>query len=91
VVRDLLEGYPDLFAAAEIDPHDLLSKAEHSVGYFYFCQGRLVEAREHFIMSLRKHFHPRSLLYLVACLFGHGIVAWLRTLKQCLSAENRMT
>lgn len=85
VVQDLANNYDDLFISNGIDTRAVLSDAAHALGYFYFSNGRLDKAKEHFLESIRRSPSMRKAIYYLACVGGPQVVANIRRLKNAIT------
>ncbi|MDA9981290.1 glycosyltransferase [Gammaproteobacteria bacterium] len=71
-----------------LDPDRLVADALWQLGYWYFTQEQLAEARRIFSESLREKFTRRSLLFASASMMPNFLVYKLRNFKQKLAGSD---
>ena len=91
-IEGMLRGYVDLAVVIRgwagplmprwgVDANRYVAAAMTDLGYWYFTESRMPDARKMFLRSLRERASARALVYLTACALPKGIVQLIRQAK----------
>lgn len=91
-IEGMLRGYVDLAEVIRgwagplmpqwgIDADRYVAAAMADLGYWYFTEGRMPDARQMFVRSLRERIGTRALVYLAACALPKDLIHLIRRAK----------